>query len=91
MTEVNDDDRTIREKPIAELMSQEWFKSRQWFKIWAADVIVRDGVVHFWLSGDQSEEEKRALRVAAENIPAVRRANSSRPNEPDASAGLPDD
>ena len=54
-------------------MGQEWFKALEWFKIWAADIIVRGGVVHFWLSGDQSEEERRALRIAAENIAGVRR------------------
>ena len=72
-TEVDSDDRTIRDKLLAELKRQEWFKVQQWFKIWAADVIVKDGVVHFWLSNDQTEEERRALRVAAENIEGVRR------------------
>jgi hypothetical protein len=46
---------------------------QEWFKIWAADIIVRDRVVHFWLCDNQSEEERRALRVAAENIAGVRR------------------
>ena len=68
-----DDDRTIRAKLLAELMGQEWFKTQDWFKIWAADVIVRDRVVHFWLAANQTEEERRALRVAAENIGGVRR------------------
>src|SRR6516165_8065770 len=45
-SEVNNDDRTIREKQLAELMEQEWFKAQRWFKIWAADVIVKDRVVH---------------------------------------------
>jgi CBS domain-containing protein len=67
------DDRTIRAELLAELMRQEWFKTQDWFKIWAADVIVRDRVVHFWLAANQSEEEKRALRVAAENVAGVRR------------------
>jgi CBS domain-containing protein len=67
------DDRTIRAKLLAELMGQEWFKTQDWFKIWAADVIVRDRVVHFWLAVNQTEEERRALRVAAESIPGVRR------------------
>jgi len=71
-SEVNNDDRTIREKLLAELMEQAWFKAQRWFKIWAADVIVKDRVVHFWLSNDQSEEERLALRVAAENIAGVR-------------------
>jgi CBS domain-containing protein len=68
-----DDDHTIRAKLIAELMGQEWFKRQDWFEIWAADVIVRDQVVHFWLAANQTEEERRALRVAAENIAGVRR------------------
>ena len=38
-----------------------------------ADVIVRDRVVHFWLAANQTEDERRALRVAAENIAGVRR------------------
>ncbi len=71
--DLDSDDRTIRDTLLAELKGQEWFKVQQWFKIWAADVIVKDGVVHFWLSQDQSEEERRALRVAAENIATVRR------------------
>jgi len=67
------DDRTIRAMLLAELMGQEWFKTQDWFKIWAADVIVRDRVVHFWLAANQSEEERRALRVAAQNVAGVRR------------------
>jgi CBS domain-containing protein len=67
------DDRAIRSKLLAELMGQEWFKTQDWFKIWAADVIVRDRVVHFWLAANQTEEERRALRIAAENIAGVRR------------------
>jgi CBS domain-containing protein len=71
--DADSDDRTIRDNLLAELMGQEWFKALKWFKIWAADIIVRGGVVHYWLSADQSEEERRALRVAAENITGVRR------------------
>jgi CBS domain-containing protein len=71
--DASSDDRTIRDQLIAELMGQEWFKALEWFKIWAADIIVKGGVVHFWLSADQSEEERRALRIAAENIAGVRR------------------
>jgi len=72
-TDADSDDRTIRDKLLAELKGQEWFKAQEWFKIWAADIIVRGGVVHFWLCDDQYEEERRALRVAAENITGVRR------------------
>ena len=60
------DDRTIRERLLAELRGQPWVHT------WAADIIVRDGVVHIWVSDDRPEEEKRALRVAAENIAGVR-------------------
>src|SRR6516162_1185048 len=67
------DDRAIRSKLLAELMGQEWFKTQDWFKIWAADAIVRDRVVHFWLAANQTEEERRALRIAAENTAGVRR------------------
>jgi len=75
-SEVDNDDRTIRNELLSELMGQEWFKAQRWFKIWAADVIVKDGVVHFWLCNDQSEEERLALRVAAENIAGVRRVEA---------------
>jgi CBS domain-containing protein len=71
--EADSDDRAIRNKLLAELMEQEWFKVKEWFKIWAADIIVRDRVVHFWFSADHSEDERRASRIAAENIPGVRR------------------
>jgi len=60
------DDRTIREKLLAELKGQEWVH------MWAADIIVRDRVVHLWFTDDRSDEERQALRVAAENIPGVR-------------------
>ena len=60
------DDRTIRQKLLAELQGQEWVHT------WASDIIVRDSVVHIWVSDDRPEEERRALRVAAENIPGVR-------------------
>jgi len=71
--DADSDDRGIREKLLAELMSQEWFNAKQWFRIWAADIIVRDGIVHFWFSADHSEEERRAARVVADNIAGVRR------------------
>jgi len=71
-TNAENDDRTIRQKLLSELKGQEWFKMQDWSKIWAADILVRDRVVHFWFSQNQSEEERRALRVAAENFPGVR-------------------
>ena len=60
------DDRTIRQKLLQELQAQKWVHT------WAADIIVRDGVVHIWVSDDRPEEERQALRIAAENIPGVR-------------------
>jgi CBS domain-containing protein len=73
LSDDNQNDRAIRDTLLAELKRQEWFTAQDWCKIWAADVIVRDGVVHFWLCDDQSPEERRALRVAAENMAGVRR------------------
>jgi CBS domain-containing protein len=66
LREGEDDDRTIRARLLAELGREEWAK------VWPEDIIVRDGVVHFWLSSDAPEENKQALRVAAETTPGVR-------------------
>ena len=60
------EDRTIREKLLAEL------KAQKWAEVSPANVTVKDGVVHLW-SSYLSQQEKRALIVAAENIPGVRR------------------
>jgi len=59
-------DHAIREKLLAELQAQEWAGP------WAADIVVRDGTVHLWFPEGHSEEEKRAVHVAAENIAGVR-------------------
>src|SRR5271165_2681351 len=59
-------DHTIRQKLLAELQAQEWAGP------WAADIVVRDGVVHLWFPEDHSEVERRAVHVAAENIVGVR-------------------
>jgi|SRR5580704_13135491 CBS domain-containing protein len=61
------DDRTIRARLLGELGHEDWAT-----RIWPEDIIVRDGVVHFWLSSDEPEEKKHALRVAAETVPGVR-------------------
>jgi CBS domain-containing protein len=61
------DDRSIRERLLQELRGQ------RWANVWAADIMVRDKVVHVWVSDDQPQAERSALRVAAENIPGVRR------------------
>jgi CBS domain-containing protein len=60
------DDRSIRARLLSELGREEWAK------VWPEDVIVRDGVVHFWISEDEPLEKRRALRVAAETIPGAR-------------------
>ena len=60
------DDRTIRDELLAELRAQKWAE------ISPANVTVKDGVVHLW-SSYLSEQERRGLVVAAENIPGVRR------------------
>ena len=60
------DDRSIRTRLLGELGREEWAK------VWPEDVIVRDGVVHFWLSDDEPVERRQALRVAAERIAGVR-------------------
>jgi CBS domain-containing protein len=60
------DDRSIREKLLAELHREEWAK------VWPEDIIVRDGIVHFWLSDDEPLDKRQALRVAAETVPGVR-------------------
>jgi CBS domain-containing protein len=59
------DDRAIRDKLLAEL------KAQKWAEVSPANVTVKDGIVHLW-SSYYSEQEKRALIVAAENIPGVR-------------------
>jgi CBS domain-containing protein len=60
------DDRWIRDKLLAEL------KAQKWAEVSPANVTVKEGVVHLW-SSYLSEQEKRALVVAAESIPGVRR------------------
>jgi CBS domain-containing protein len=59
------DDFTIRDALLAEL------RGKQWAKVWAAEIMVRDKVVHLWCSDDQPLEERQAIRVAAENTPGV--------------------
>ena len=64
------DDRTIRDKLLAEL------KAQKWAEVSPANITVRDGVVHLW-SSYYSEAEKRALVTAAESIPGVRRVEDN--------------
>jgi CBS domain-containing protein len=62
------DDNAIRDAVVAELRGHRWALPRQ-------NVIVSDGVVHLW-GVVESEEERRALRVAAEGVAGVKRVES---------------
>ena len=46
-------------------------RTQEWASPVESNVVVSDGVVHFWGTVG-SEEERKALRVVAENIPGVR-------------------
>jgi CBS domain-containing protein len=59
-------DATIREQLIAEL------KKQRWAPVGLIDVVVKDGVVK--LSGALTDErERQAIRIAAENVPGVKK------------------
>jgi len=60
------DDRAIRDRLLNEL------KAQKWAEVSPANITVKDGVVHLW-SSYYSDQEKRALVVAAESTPGVRR------------------
>jgi CBS domain-containing protein len=58
-------DRVIRDRLIAELRRHKWADPTE------GNIVVTDGVVYLWnIVG--SEEERRALCIAAENTPGVR-------------------
>lgn len=60
------DDAAIREQLLTEL------KRQSWAPVGLIDVIVKDGVVN--LSGALTDErERQAIRIAAENIPGVKK------------------
>lgn len=59
------DDAAIRTAVLAELRQQRWSTAG------GGNVVVSDGVVHLW-GAITSEEERRATRVAAENVPGVK-------------------
>ncbi len=60
------DDAAIRERLLAEL------KRQPWAPVGLIDVVVKDGVVK--LSGALTDErERQAIRIAAENIPGVKK------------------
>ena len=58
-------DGAIRRQLLAELREQQWADASE------DRVVVSDGVVHLWGTVG-SEDERRALRIAAENTPGVR-------------------
>ena len=60
------DDRAIQHRLLAEL------KAQKWAEVSPANIMVKDGVVQLW-SSYYSNQEKRALVVASESIPGVRR------------------
>ena len=62
---VSVDDRTIRERLLAE------FDAQPWAHMLAKNVIVRNGVVHLW-GFVENEDERQAFRVAAESMPGVK-------------------
>ncbi len=72
MTDTDREDHAIRDKLLGDKLLAE-LKRQNWADIWAMDILVRDRVVHLWFSDEQSEGERRALRVAAENIAGVQR------------------
>jgi CBS domain-containing protein len=61
----------IRVRLLSELAHQSWWRRQP------SNVIVTDGVVHYWgLLG--SEDDRQAARVAAENVPGVRKVEDHR-------------
>jgi CBS domain-containing protein len=72
----SEDDRAIRAMLLDELREQPWCT------IAGNNIIVTNGVVTFWGS-TASEGERRALRVAAENIPGVRRVEDRTTEHPE--------
>jgi len=64
-------DGAIRERLCAELERHPWWRST------TSNVIVTDGVVHYFGTVD-SDQQRQAARVAAENVPGVRRVEDHR-------------
>jgi len=64
-------DSAIRGRLLAELGHQPWWAGPN------SQVIVMDGVVHYW-GVARSDSEREAARVAAENVPGVKRVEDHR-------------
>jgi hypothetical protein len=41
--------------------------------VWPEDIVTQDGVAHLWITDTRPAAEQEALRVAAKNVPGVRR------------------
>jgi len=67
MTDHEDDDRSIRARLFEDLRQQKWAT-----RVWPQDILVSHGMVTLWFSSDEPEDNRRAIRVAAENVPGVR-------------------
>jgi CBS-domain-containing membrane protein len=65
MSTTNTGDGAIHAQVCAELESQPWWRSM------TSNVVVTDGIVHYFGTFD-SEDQKQAARIAAENVPGVR-------------------
>jgi CBS domain-containing protein len=63
-------DHGIRDRLVAELSSHRWWPS-------ATNVTVADGIVHYW-GIYETEQGRMAARVAAENVPGVKRVDDHR-------------
>jgi CBS domain-containing protein len=60
------DDEGIRRRLLAELEREPWWRSAY------VNVTVSEGVVHYW-GATEDDDDRVAARVAAENVPGVRR------------------
>jgi CBS domain-containing protein len=69
-------DDAVRGRLLGELQHQPWWRAA------ASNVIVTDGIVHFW-GMVNTPDERDAARVAAENIPGVRAVEDHRFNYQD--------
>jgi CBS domain-containing protein len=62
------DDASLRDAIVRAMHGQRWGLSKQ-------GVLVKDGVAHLW-GVIESDEERRAIRIAAEGVPGVKRVVS---------------
>ncbi|CAG9271254.1 CBS domain-containing protein [Paraburkholderia unamae] len=62
------DDASLRDAIVREMRGQRWGLPKQ-------GVLVKDGVAHLW-GVIESDEEKRAIRIAAEGVPGIKRVES---------------